>query len=85
MLCSSLTRHVHRFACTITSGKLTDVRLVQSNLSRASWQNPLGRMSMSTPTPNQLQRASVVMVNDAGVTRGVPHTDMERKSMVPHM
>ena len=35
-----------------------------AGLSRTSWQNPLGRASVSRPTPIMLERASIVMVND---------------------
>jgi hypothetical protein len=51
---------------------------------RVSYSNPLGRRSVTAASmrPNFLERASVVMVSDSGLTRA-PANELDHKSLTP--
>jgi hypothetical protein len=55
-----------------------------AGFERVSYSNPLGRRSVTAAAqrPNFLERASVVMVDDSGLTRA-PADKLDHKSLTP--
>ncbi len=55
-----------------------------AGFERVSYSNPLGRRSVTAAAqrPNFLERASVVMVDDSGLTRA-PDGKLDHKSLTP--